>query len=134
MKNIRTDTVFFYIGLIIAIPALVLGSWFAISGYQQIGDVFACKFMKICHFPCPGCGGTRAVYYLFRGQIVKSFLYHPCVIVGVIEYFVFMIIYIFRNYICKKELVKEIEISYYMYVFIGVILLQWIIKVIYYFN
>lgn len=134
MKYIRMDTVFFCMGLIVLLPSVLIGFWFAASGYQQIGDLFVCRFMEICKFPCPGCGGTRAVYYLFSGDFRKSFLYHPCVIIGLLEYLCFMMTYVFRNYLSKKTLVKEVRISYYMYIFIGVILLQWILKLIYYFN
>ena len=28
---------------------------------------------------CPGCGGTRAVWYLFHGDLLRTLLYHPLV-------------------------------------------------------
>ncbi|MCI5821565.1 MAG: DUF2752 domain-containing protein [Lachnospiraceae bacterium] len=29
---------------------------------------------------CPGCGGTRALYFFVTGHWVKSFVYHPLVL------------------------------------------------------
>lgn len=37
----------------------------------------ACPFHDILHLYCPGCGGTRAMVALFRGQIVHSVLCNP---------------------------------------------------------
>jgi len=38
-----------------------------------------CLFHLITGFYCPGCGGTRAVRYLLRGQVLKSIQYHPLI-------------------------------------------------------
>lgn len=41
---------------------------------------YPCLFYIFTGAYCPGCGGTRAVRALFRGEIKRSFLYHPFVL------------------------------------------------------
>ena len=130
MKKYRADTVFFQIGKVIWIPIVILGVWYANTGYGQIGELFACKFYKICKIPCPGCGGTRAVYYLFLGQPITSIKYHPAVVYGVVSYFHFMILYYVRKNKKTGTPGKAILIEKYVYVLIVIILLQWIMKII----
>ena len=73
-----------------------------IIGWIGIGILLCYLFLKyICHidlidfagpcllsaltgFYCPGCGGTRAVFALAKGDIVQSFIYHPFVPYAVI--------------------------------------------------
>lgn len=43
------------------------------------GLKFPCVFHAVTGLYCPGCGGTRAVRTLLRGDILKSFQYHPLV-------------------------------------------------------
>lgn len=36
-----------------------------------------CPMVLVTGFPCPGCGMTRALFYLFTGQIEKSLYMQP---------------------------------------------------------
>ncbi len=38
-----------------------------------------CVLNSLTGYYCPGCGGTRAVFSLAKGDILKSFVYHPFV-------------------------------------------------------
>lgn len=40
-----------------------------------------CRFKETLYMYCPGCGGTRAVYYLLTGNLVRSFISNPAVLV-----------------------------------------------------
>lgn len=39
-----------------------------------------CVFHLLTGLYCPGCGGTRAVRYLLKGQLGNSVQYHPLVL------------------------------------------------------
>ncbi|MDR6845190.1 DUF2752 domain-containing protein [Flavobacterium granuli] len=40
-------------------------------------DLTVCVFKRVTSLPCPSCGTTRAVSYLFNGEIVKSLFLNP---------------------------------------------------------
>ena len=127
--KLKADTVFYRIGQWIWIPFIIIGFWFARSGYDGYHQLLECTFFKITGLPCPGCGGTRAFYYLFRGDPVKSFLYHPVVLYGIFAWFHFMGFYYYRHHFCGRNACKEIQIPIYLYIAIAVILVQWIVKI-----
>ncbi|MDI9511837.1 MAG: DUF2752 domain-containing protein [Bacillota bacterium] len=43
---------------------------------QLMDYVGVCSFKSITGLLCPGCGGTRAVHFLLKGNIVKSLAHH----------------------------------------------------------
>ena len=43
------------------------------------GQGFPCLFHLLTGLYCPGCGGTRAVRLFLKGELIKSFCYHPFV-------------------------------------------------------
>lgn len=126
----RVDTVFYHIGILIWIPALLVGRWFVQVGFADYSGYMACSLYRLTGYPCPGCGGTRAVYYLCMGDLAKSFCYHPAVCFGVVAYLHFMMLYFVRKHITKTIGQKEIRIEYYLYVFAAIVILQWIVKMV----
>lgn len=50
-----------------------------------------CMFHALTGIYCPGCGGTRAVGSLLKGQFFVSFCYHPIVLYGICIYVWFML-------------------------------------------
>lgn len=130
MHKIRVDDFFYQLGKIIWLPFCIVGFWFSRRGYTNYADLMACAIRRRCGLPCPGCGGTRAFYYFFQGNLIKSFMLNPVVIYGILAYFHFMLLFFYRRHISKKNRDKEIHIQYYMYTAIGVILIQWCAKLI----
>lgn len=35
-----------------------------------------CPFKLLTGFPCPGCGITKSIIFLYEGDVIKSFYYH----------------------------------------------------------
>ncbi len=47
--------------------------------HWSMSQGFPCMFHAMTGLYCPGCGGTRAVRALLRGDVLMSFQYHPLV-------------------------------------------------------
>lgn len=131
-QKLHADGIFYRIGKIFWLPFCLVGVWFAHGGYERYGEITACGIRRMCGLPCPGCGGTRAFYYLFLGDFKESFYLNPTVIYGVLAYLHFMLLYFCRKHFGgrKGRPRKEIQIQYYMYIAIAVILVQWGMKII----
>ena len=56
-----------------------------------------CLFYKYTGYWCPGCGGTRAVQELLKGNVIKSILYNPFPVFVLILMTVITIRYIFAR-------------------------------------
>ena len=129
-RKYRVDEFFYQLGKGIWLPLCLVGIWFTHSGYKRYGQLMACAFRRMCGLPCPGCGGTRAFYYFFQGNFIRSFQFNPTVIYGVLAYLHFMLLFFYRKNISGTIHEKEIQIQYYMYAAIVVILFQWAVKII----
>lgn len=66
-EHYRTDAIFFLIGLVLFFPLFAFGLWFGHTGYNRIGQMFACGFQRVTGFPCPGCG-ARVRFIICSGE------------------------------------------------------------------
>jgi hypothetical protein len=41
-----------------------------------------CPFYAVTHLLCPGCGGTRALYYLLHGNLAEAWHFNALVTLG----------------------------------------------------
>ena len=94
------------------------------------GQGFPCLFHLLTGFYCPGCGGTRAIRLLLKGELIKSFCYHPFVpylaLVLLLEAVLFLRAWIRTG----KRPLAGMEERYPRWVAIGaaIILVNWIVK------
>lgn len=122
MEKRSINNKFRLLAVFAGIILIVLGFVLANGGYENYlkdNNVFNCSFSQITGFPCPGCGGTRAYVYLFKGKLISSFKSNAAVIVFFIEYLIFLI-----------DRKRRIKLHIYAYIFAAVLILQWIVKII----
>jgi hypothetical protein len=77
-RRTRRLLIFACVQLIFA--ALIVCAFFyrALIDSLPFGNIYSnCPFHDFVHLYCPGCGGTRAMIALFRGQLVHSLLCNP---------------------------------------------------------
>lgn len=76
----KYDTNFYITGLVLIAMSIILIIIFQVFGTAWLALLPKCFFHITTGYYCPGCGGTRAIIYLFKGQLLKSFFYHPLVL------------------------------------------------------
>jgi len=86
-------------------------------------DQSLCPFKMLAGFPCPGCGITKSLVYLYEGDIYKSLYYH---IFGplVIAFSIVTILVLSVELITKKEYFNSIlfnkKLAYFLGIFLAV--------------
>ena len=68
--------IFIPLNLFLLISGIIYGTYIGLC--ENMGaEAFPCFFRKNFHFYCPGCGGSRSLYYLLNFDLWRSFLYFP---------------------------------------------------------
>ena len=125
----NTDKLLYELGLValgISIAAVLL---YFCTGINVLRISYPCVFNKVTHLCCPGCGGTRSLRALLRGEFLKSLYDYPPLMFGVIVYIVFMVrctLYIIFG--VRKS--RDGAILKYIYIFLGLVIAQWIVKLV----
>lgn len=81
-RNDVNETALFYAGWAMLGLAAMIWFIYTVDPFPIAGRLFRlpCLLHSVTGLYCPGCGGTRAVLALLRGDFYQSFVYHPFVI------------------------------------------------------
>ncbi len=126
--NQDTDTVLYRLICIFTIPALALMGWYVWATIHIIPEEIAgCVMLRVSGLYCPGCGGTRAVVSLLRGNLIQSVMYHPAVLYGVVLFLVYFISQTLMR--LTKGKVKGLSMKpCYLYILLGIIAVNFIVR------
>lgn len=86
-----------------------------------------CMFQKLTGLYCPGCGGTRAVKALLRGNILVSALYHPFVIYCAAVGLVFAVSYVIY-WKTKKPAFRLYLENGFLYAGLAILAINFVVK------
>ena len=91
------------------------------------GGGLYCVFREVTGLYCPGCGGQRAVKALLGGNLLSSLYYHPVILPAAL-YLTFYLLSQSVNRLTKGKTRALCFKSWHLYVLLGLLLLQWIVK------
>ncbi len=86
-----------------------------------------CLFQELTGLYCPGCGGTRAVKALMKGDVITSFLYHPLIIYMILVAVIFVFSYLFYAKTKNPKFRLHFD-NKYAYIGIGIIVINFVVK------
>lgn len=110
--------------------ALLIFFLIKISGFPIQKYVVPCVFFTATGYYCPGCGGTRAVYALFHGHLIRSFLYHPFVLYTAVFGGWFLVSQTIERMTAHKIKIGMRYRDCYLWIGLAVILVQFFVKLI----
>lgn len=76
------------LGLLVVIALCLL---YSVGGILVTDYLPPCYFHKITGFSCPGCGCTRAVGALIKGNLWESLCYNPIILYAIVCYFLYYV-------------------------------------------
>lgn len=86
-----------------------------------------CFFDTVLGLYCPGCGGTRALYALLQGHLLKALWYHPF-----IPYFMTLYLGFLLSHGLERLGIKGVRgwKFHYWYLWVGsaILAVNWVIK------
>ena len=130
----EVDNIFYVLGLIAMWIAIVSVIVYLITGWSPLDIKYPCIFKSVTGLWCPGCGGTRSVRALVRGDLWQSFIDYPPVLYGLVVYVEFMVRAFLRKHFASDSRSfgpdRDGAIIPFIYVGIGLMGLQWIVKLI----
>ncbi len=101
---------------------------FFILGYFLLYNEFhigiPCLFYEITGLYCPGCGITRCIFFIIKGNIYEAFKYNQ-LIFFLLPFLVFYILVKIYYYITNKENVLIKKIPNYTYIILLIITLSY---------
>ncbi len=127
IKKYNPEYKLYLAGILFAVVSLGGVGFFWLMPFEIFDAVGRCKFLYMTGLYCPGCGGTRAVVSFLHGNIITSFLYHPFVPYCGILYIFYMV----RGTLAILSKGKITHMKFrniYLYIGIGILLLQWVVK------
>lgn len=81
-KTRRNILIFFGLSNIALLAASLIYGYITSYSISTGEEIIVCFFKESLHIYCPGCGGSRSLYYLLRLDIIKSFIYFPALIIS----------------------------------------------------
>jgi len=115
-------SIFIVIIMAIFFPIMIFA-----SEYMSSQGVQTCMMKEMWGIPCPGCGGTRAVYALLKGKIFTSIYYHALVPYTVVMYAIFFITQTLQR-ITKGKIKGMKYRNWYFIVALVILVVQFVLK------
>lgn len=122
-----TDTMLYALMCIGTAPLILLGAVFLRLSDRLPPEYEGCVFRAAFGLYCPGCGGTRAIQALVRGNIPAALYYHLPAVYGVALYVVYFVSQTLMR--ISRGRIRGMRFRpIYLYVMVGLIVVNFIVK------
>lgn len=130
----EVDGIFYVLGLIFMGLIIISLVVYGFTGWSVLDIRYPCVFHEVTGLWCPGCGGTRSVRALVRGDLWQCFIDYPPLLYGLVVYTEFMVRAFLRKHFASESRTfgpeKDGAILPYIYVGLALMVVQWIVKLI----
>lgn len=118
----------FVLLLVMGLAGVAAIVYFNVTGKQISFSSKGCFFPGILHIYCPGCGGTRAVRYLMRGDVLRSFMAHPLIIYLLILYIQSLWVSVYTIFIKRDMQVRTYVYIWQLWLMLGIVIAVFVVR------
>lgn len=113
--------------ILVSVVLLIIQFWFIEHFNRQ--DLLICGMKTLFGIPCPGCGGTRAIFSLLKGNLPAAIYYNAFVVYCCIVYGIFFI-----TQTLQRVTKGKIHGMKYRHIYIGlaivILVIQYVLKLV----
>lgn len=91
-----------------------------------------CPFKMLTGFPCPGCGITKSLVYLYEGDLLKSITFHLFGPVVMVLSVYFLIKFSLELYYKKPFFATTFNKKKWTYVFVALLIVYHLIRIVFF--
>lgn len=113
---------------IISIEIILIIILYLISFAPVTKQLTTCWIFENTGILCPGCGGTRCVQSLLKGDIINAFKYHAVFTIGILYLLILNIVYLINRNKDKKILTMLYPKNMYVYIFITILMIYTVFR------
>lgn len=121
------EDVLYVMGWIVLLLGMCTGIFFLAAPRLAEKILLPCPVRLFTGMYCPGCGGTRALRYLLRGDVKNSLIHHPAVLYLVCAGGIFMLSQT-ASRLCRRHLWAMRYRNIYLYILIALYALNFLWK------
>lgn len=121
------EDVLYVMGWIVLLSGMCTGIFFLAAPRLAEKILLPCPVRLFTGMYCPGCGGTRALRYLLRGDVKNSLIHHPAVLYLVCAGGIFMLSQT-ASRLCRRHLWAMRYRNIYLYILIALYALNFLWK------
>lgn len=89
-----------------------------------------CPFKMLTGFPCPGCGITKSLVYLYEGDLLKSITFHLFGPVVMVLSVYFLIKFSLELYYKKPFFATTFNKKKWTYIFVALLIVYHLIRIV----
>ena len=89
-----------------------------------------CPFKMLTGFPCPGCGITKSLVYLYEGDLLKSITFHLFGPVVMVLSVYFLIKFSLELYYKKPFFSTTFNKKKWTYIFVALLIVYHLIRIV----
>ena len=119
--------------LFIIITTILGLAFFGLLLSERVQIPIGCPFKALTGIPCPGCGGTRALYAILHGDILEALYINPLSCVLIVFFAILPFWALYDGYTGKGILQKAFRMrlpKFCLVILFVVILANWIWNII----
>ena len=125
-----TDTKLYWISIVsVLFTAVVYGAQMWFVNYTGMHELMECRLKAYTGINCPGCGGTRALGTLLKGNVLRAIYYNAFAVYGAIVYGIFFVTQTLQRITRGKIAGIKFKMAY-LWLAIIIVVVQYILRII----